>query len=146
MCSMTCQGDASPMASTGSVRFKGYRDKSLLHVLNLCPGLPGLSEPVKRLLKRSPFCHHLTHGFLNTKIKENHHFQGNVQVYNVRIPAIKRHPKCPPLSAWSLLSLDDWVPEIQTCHAGVRRQQIPVHCFGVATLPSHHHVHYPELG
>ena len=41
-----------------------------------------------RLLKRSPFCNHLKHGFFNTKIKGNHHLQGNVQVYNVRIPVL----------------------------------------------------------
>ena len=30
---------------------------------------------------------HLTHGgFFNTKVKGHHHLQGDVQVYNVRIP------------------------------------------------------------
>ena len=37
------------------------------------------------LLKRSPFCNHLKHGFFHTRIKGNHHL-GNVQVYSVRIP------------------------------------------------------------
>ena len=33
---------------------------------------------------RSPFCNPLKHGgFFNTKIKGNHHLQGNVQVYNL---------------------------------------------------------------
>ena len=36
---------------------------------------------------------HLKHGFFNTKIKGNHHLQGNVQVYNVRIPV--------PLVVWT---------------------------------------------
>ena len=31
-------------------------------------------------------CAHLKHVVFSTKIKENHHLQGNVQVYNVRIP------------------------------------------------------------
>ena len=30
-----------------------------------------------------------TSGFFNTKIKRNHHLQGNVQVYNLRIPAVR---------------------------------------------------------
>ena len=38
------------------------------------------------LLKRNSFCNHLTHVVFSTKIKGNHHLQGNVQVYNVRIP------------------------------------------------------------
>ena len=31
-------------------------------------------------------CNHLKHGFFNTNIKGNHNLQGDVQVYNVRIP------------------------------------------------------------
>ena len=42
----------------------------------------------QRLLKRSPFCSQFKHvAFFNTKSKVgNHDFQGNVQVYNIRIP------------------------------------------------------------
>ena len=42
--------------------------------------------PWTGLLKRSPFCHHLKHGFFHQNQVGNHHLQGNVQVYNVRIP------------------------------------------------------------
>ena len=36
---------------------------------------------------KDTFCNHLKHvAFFNTKTKGNHHLQGNVQVYNVRIP------------------------------------------------------------
>ena len=38
------------------------------------------------LLKRYILHAFETWRFFNTKIKENHHLQGNVQVYNVRIP------------------------------------------------------------
>ena len=39
------------------------------------------------LLKRSPFGNPLKHVAFSTQIEGNHHLQGNVQVYNVRIPA-----------------------------------------------------------
>ena len=41
-------------------------------------------------LKRSPFCNK-KHGFFNTKTKGSHNLQGNVQVYNVRIPVQVSH-------------------------------------------------------
>ena len=43
------------------------------------------------LLKRNTFAHPFeTCGFVNTKIKGHHHLQGNVQVYNVRMPGLIR--------------------------------------------------------
>ena len=45
------------------------------------------------LLKRSPFRNQLKHvAFSTPTYNKNHHVQGNVQVYNVRIPA-KGTPK-----------------------------------------------------
>ena len=40
-------------------------------------------------LLKDTFCNHLKHVACPTKIKGNHHLQGNVQVYNVRIPDIE---------------------------------------------------------
>ena len=58
---------------------------------------------------KDTFCNHLKHGFFNTKIKGNHHVQGNVEVYSARIPA-QAHATWFSMADW-------WRQNARTPHA-----------------------------